>query len=342
MRVLKFLLICLMVIVVALAAIASISYTPPIFKPHAIAKLTAIDVNNDRQFLLIRGEDRSNPVLLFLHGGPGMPAMYLAHDFQRDLEKEFVVVQWDQRASGKSYRDDIDPSTLKISQMLSDIEVVIKYLQSELGVEKVWLVGHSHGSYLGVLFARWHPDMVEALVTIGQVTDSERARKLQDSFLRSQFASLNLPADTEITPANREDLLFKTHSELYKADSFMPLIISGLFAPEYNLLDVFKVPKGSVFSSEHMQYDIGGGDIMRDETIFQVPVIMMMGKHDMTTPTTLAEEYYQKITAPYKKWMLFDQSAHFPFFEEPEKFTREMTALKMDPKLSDFNALDQP
>jgi pimeloyl-ACP methyl ester carboxylesterase len=122
-----------------------------------------------------------------------MPAMFLAHDFQRELEKEFVVVHWDQRASGKSYRDGIDPSMLKISQLLDDAEVVIEYVNAELGAAKVWVAGHSHGSYLGVLLARRRPELVEALVTMGQVTGSDRLRETQDAFLRSQFASLVCP-----------------------------------------------------------------------------------------------------------------------------------------------------
>jgi pimeloyl-ACP methyl ester carboxylesterase len=193
MRIFKFIFFSLTAIAIMLAVFASISYTPPILKSHSIAKLTAIDVNGDRQFVLLRGHDRKAPVLLFLHGGPGMPAMFLAHDFQRELEKEFVVVHWDQRASGKSYRDGIDPSMLKISQLLDDAEVVIEYVNAELGAAKVWVAGHSHGSYLGVLLARRRPELVEALVTMGQVTGSDRLRETQDAFLRSQFASLVCP-----------------------------------------------------------------------------------------------------------------------------------------------------
>ncbi len=304
------------------------SYTPPIFSTNAIAKLEAVDINNDRQYLLIRGHDRRAPVLLFLHGGPGMPAMYLAHDFQRELEKHFVVVHWDQRGAGKSYRKDIRPDELSISQLLDDTTAVVSYLQETLGVEKVWLVGHSFGSYLGAQFAWQHPDLLHAYIGIGQITDPAEERALQDEFLKSKLVDLGLPADTEITGANREDLLFKTHSELYGAESFIPLLITGLMAPEYSLFDALNIAKGSSFSSAHMMYDVMEKNIMDHQIPFEVPVVIMMGAHDMVTPTALAKQFYDTVQAPEKYWVEFEQSAHFPFFEEPDRFTEEMVKLK--------------
>ena len=85
-------------------------------------------------------------MLLFLHGGPGMPAMYTAHAFQRPLERDFVVVHWDQRGAGKSYRSELALSTMTMTQMLADAETVIGRLRREFGIERVILVGHSHGT----------------------------------------------------------------------------------------------------------------------------------------------------------------------------------------------------
>ncbi len=101
------------------------SFTPPIASTDAVAFLKKVKVRGDNQYVLIRGHDRSNPVLLFLHGGPGMPAMYLAHDFQRELEEHFVVVHWDQRGAGKSYRNTITAEELTISNLLEDTDAVI-------------------------------------------------------------------------------------------------------------------------------------------------------------------------------------------------------------------------
>lgn len=315
------------VISVAAAYFTFKSYTPPLFGANAIAQLREIDVNGDRQTILVRGHDRRAPVILFLHGGPGMPAMYLAHDFQRALEKDFVVVQWDQRGAGKSYRKDLSPDELTISQLLDDTEAVIAHLRKTLGAEKVWLIGHSHGSYLGALFAQRRPELISVLIGIGQTTDPDRERLIQDAYLKTRISDLGLPPDTEITGENREDLLFKTGSELYAARSFAPLIISGVMAPEYSLFDVLNVAKGSSFSSTHMTYDINDGALPNGQD-FDVPTVIMMGTHDMVTPTVLAREYFESIKAPQKHWIEFDQSAHFPFFEEPKRFAEEMATLK--------------
>ena len=304
-----------------------VAFTPPIFGANAIADLHAVEINGERQFLLIRGRDKSKPVLLFLHGGPGMPAMYLAHAFQRPLEKDFVVVHWDQRASGKSFRTGIDPTTITTSQLVADAEAAIAYLQDRLGVEKVILVGHSHGSYIGAILANRRPDLIKAYVGIGQVTDFKREVEVQDAYLRTRLGDLGLPAETEIDGSNREDLLFRTGSEIYGETSFIPLIIAGLLAPEYSLSEVMKVRNGSAFSSKHMKRDMIDGPLMDEIRQFDMPVYMIMGAHDMVTPVSLAEEYFEAIEAPQKRWYLFENSAHFPFFEEPAAFAETMASI---------------
>ncbi len=194
------------------------SFTPPIFAETSIAELRPLMVNGDEQFLLIRGIDTNSPVLLFLHGGPGMPAMYLAHDFQRELEKHFVVVHWDQRASGKSFKVNTDPGKLSTSALLSDTDVVVDFLRDQFETDRLWLVGHSHGAYLGVLYARRYDEKVCAFVGIGQVTNdapSGPAAALQRRFLEERREELGLEPDVVINDSNLEDLLFKSGSELY-------------------------------------------------------------------------------------------------------------------------------
>ncbi|MGB5690767.1 MAG: alpha/beta hydrolase, partial [Woeseiaceae bacterium] len=159
------------------------SFTLPILASGSVAELTSIEVNGDRQHLLIRGRDRENPVLLFVHGGPGMPAMFLAHSFQRDLEREFVVVHWDQRAAGKSFVTDTEPSTITTSQYLDDLFVVVDALRKRFGQERIYLLGHSHGSYLGILAVSRHPELFHAYIGVGQVVDEARAFAFQKAEL---------------------------------------------------------------------------------------------------------------------------------------------------------------
>ena len=306
------------------------SFTPPIFATNSISDLRSLEVNGDKQYLLIRGVDKSLPVLLFLHGGPGMPAMYLAHDFQRELEAQFVMVHWDQRASGKSFRSDIDPDTLSTSQLRSDMDVVVDHLRNEFETDRLWLVGHSHGSYLGALYTRRNAEKVCAFVGVGQVSnDSPTGPTLavQTEFLESRRQELGLGPDTVIDASNLEDLLFRSGSELVGETSFTPLLMSGLMATEYNLLDSINVARGSSFSSRHMTYDMPR-NLLADEVRFAVPVAMIMGHHDMVTPTKLANQYFNRIAAPQKAWYELYEAAHFPHFEKPEEFTEVLSELK--------------
>jgi pimeloyl-ACP methyl ester carboxylesterase len=121
--------------------------TPAIHQPRSVASLERVRISGVDQYILVRGNDASLPVLLFLHGGPGMPAMYLAHSFQRELEKEFVVVQWDRRGAGKSYREDIS-STLTTEQLVADTVELTNVLRARFHQDKIYLVGHSWGTYL--------------------------------------------------------------------------------------------------------------------------------------------------------------------------------------------------
>ena len=308
------------------------SFTMPIIAKDAIADLFELDINGDIQYLLVRGVDRKQPVMLFVHGGPGMPAMFLAHDFQRDLEKEFVVVHWDQRASGKSFKRNVDQAQLSTSLLLSDMDVVIDYLRGTLGAPRVWVIGHSHGSYLGTLYTRRHPEKVCAFIGVGQVvgsSHSEHTRALQEELLRSQLDGLGLAPDTVINDSNLEELLFLTGGELHGETSYSPLLISGLMAPEYSLFDVLSVARGSSFSSQSMVYDMPR-DLPASEWQFDVPVAIIMGRHDMVTPTQLSRKYYERIEAPSKAWYLFEETSHFPHYEKPRKFTETLVELKSE------------
>jgi pimeloyl-ACP methyl ester carboxylesterase len=253
--------------------------------------------------------------------------MYLAHDFQRDLERDFVVVHWDQRGAGKSYRADIDPESMKISRLLADTDIIVDHLLDEFATNKLWLLGHSHGSYLGALYARRHPGKIAAFVGLGQIGDPERAIQVQDTFRRGKLQGLGLSSDLAISAANREDLLFQTGSELYGETSFLPLVLTGLMATEYDFFDVLNVKRGSSFSSSHMAYDVNR-NLMAEETDFEMPIAFIMGASDMTTPISLAREYFEIANAPDKRFFTIQEASHFPHFEKPGRFVSIMLELK--------------
>ena len=314
--------------------------TAAIHRPNSIASLERIRIGGVDQYILIRGNDSSLPVLLFLHGGPGMPAMYLAHAFQRELEKEFVVVQWDRRAVGKSYREDIS-STLTTGQLIADSVELTNVLRVRFHQDKIYLVGHSWGTYLGMLVIARHPELYHAYVGIGQLARSSPIAGLQDEYIRrsasrrgDQDAIKQLEEKGAIV---RETLLFKFGGEIHHARSFMPLLLTGLTAPEYSLRDARNIPKGVSLYSRNFVYNSISGELMDVITQVEIPIYFFTGRYDYTDPFMLTEQYFSKIKAPEKHIVWFEDSAHFPFFEEPAAFTLQMRGV-LNGRLGEWSA----
>jgi pimeloyl-ACP methyl ester carboxylesterase len=301
--------------------------TSAIRRPNSIASLERIRLGGLDQCILIRGNDSSLPVLLFLHGGPGMPAMYLAHAFQRELEKEFVVVQWDRRGAGKSYREDIG-STLTTEQLIADTVELTNSLRARFHQDKIYLVGHSWGTYLGMLVIARYPELYHAYVGIGQLARSSPIARIQDEYIRQSARRMGDQAaikELEEKGASvRETLLFQFGGEIRNAKSFMPLLLTGLAAPEYSLRDARNIPKGVSLYSRNFVYNSISGDLMDAITQVEIPVYFFTGRYDYTDPFALTEEYFSKIKAPEKHLVWFEESAHFPFYEEPVAFARQM------------------
>ena len=173
----------------------------------AIASLEQVTLGGDKQWVLIRGRNRHAPIVLFLHGGPGMPMMYLAHAFQRPIEDDFLTVQWDRRGAGKTFSADTDAAKMRVSQEMADTIELMEILRARFGTGKIILVGHSYGSSLGVRVAQARPDLVRAYVGVGQQACGRTDElKLQDSLIANQ-AKMRGDAETlaQATSGKRYD-----------------------------------------------------------------------------------------------------------------------------------------
>jgi pimeloyl-ACP methyl ester carboxylesterase len=307
------------------------AFTWPIAAP-GIATLEPIQLGGTRQWILIRARDTSNPLVLFLHGGPGMPTLYLAHAFQRRLEQDFTVVQWDRRGAGKSYDPTVSPNLMRVTGELADAEQLIRLLLARFGQRQIILIGHSYGSYLGVELARRVPNLIRAYVGVGQIAcGTAEQSSLQDAWLRQEAAAVNdaktVASVDRHAPWDRESALFRYGGEVVGMRSFTPLIMIGLRSPEYTLRDALNVPKGVQFTHKYLQFDAGYDPamaLMDSVNQFSVPIYFFTGRHDMTTPASCALRYFDKLDAPAKHFVWFEHSAHFPFLEEPQRFHDEL------------------
>ena len=301
--------------------------------PTSIASLEEVHVGGAEQWVLIRGRDVRNPVLLFLHGGPGMPTMFLAHEFQRELEESFIVVQWDRRGAGKSYNGSISPQSMSVEQEIADTRDVTNLLRERFHQNRIYLVGFSYGSYLGMLVAKRYPYLLHAYVGIGQEACSPtREHEIQDAWIhqqavtRSDYEALEQLRSSK--PLDRERWLFKYGAEIHNKTNWHTLIWAGVTAPEYNLFDIWKLKKGVTFSAQALKFNAIHGALMDEVTQVDVPVYFFSGRFDYTDPVPCTVEYFNRLRAPKKQLVWFDNAAHFVFLEEPQEFAEQMRYVK--------------
>lgn len=296
--------------------------------PRALTELTWLRLGGARQAVLLRGADTTKPVVLFLHGGPGMPTMYLAHAFQRPLEHDFLMVQWDRRGAGKSYRARLPAESLTVRRTLGDLYELTQWLRARFHQDRIYLVGHSWGTYLGLLAITEHPEWYRAYVGIGQlVPDTTAAHAAQRELVLMEARQRG---DTALvarlsSPAARvsEGDLFAIGGELHGATSFWPLLRTGLMAPEYTFFDALNVHRGAQLLSGTFARTPGPA-LPAAGSVVLVPVFLFLGRYDYNTPSALAAQYLESLGAPLKGVVWFGRSAHFPFFEEPDRFRWEL------------------
>jgi len=244
------------------------AYTPPLWHSgRSIASLEKVKLGGRGQYILIRGENIDSPIILFLHGGPGMPTMYLAHVFQRPLEKNFVVVQWDRRGAGKSYNQHTPVTTMSVQQEIADTRQLVDLLRQRFHQDKVYLVGFSYGSYLGMQVAQRFPELFHAYVGIGQEACSlVEEREIQDKWIGERASKNgNLEALRQLDgkeTLDREKWLFEFGGELHDRKGWAVFLWDGLTAPEYTLRDVSNVKAGVDFTARNLKYDAIAGSLM--------------------------------------------------------------------------------
>lgn len=301
-----------------------------------------IMLGGEEQWLLIRGEKQTNPVLLYLHGGPGSFVIPRARDFGRQLEKDFVVVYWDQRGSGKSFHPKVPVNTMNLEQFISDTHELVKVLTQRFNVPKVYLVGNSWGAALGALTVERYPELFYAYVGTGQLVNTEKAEAISYQFtLDKAKITENREALKELTtmgppPWDYEKMnkqrkwLRRFGGTIYEntesANSFLSDFMGKmLLSPEYSLMEIVENSLDPNFAVRNLWDDIADIDLVEQVPRIEVPVYFIAGRHDYNTPSELVEDYYKQLDAPAGKHLIwFENAAHMPEFEDPNQFYQIM------------------
>jgi pimeloyl-ACP methyl ester carboxylesterase len=307
---------------------------------EAIAALEEIVIGGVKQTILLRGENVKNPLMLFLHGGPGTAQIGLAPKFQRDLEKEFVVVNWDQRGSGLSYFPTTKKEELTVETMVNDTIELIEYLLQRFNQSKVLLVGHSWGSVLGTIVSQKVPHYIHSYIGIGQVVnirDGERisfdytiqkARELGKSKALKDLESIEFnPADLKYIDVKGK-WLSEFGGSIVGVGLYNLIYSNMLFSKEYTFKDWITFMKAGKLSLETIWPQLQEIDFRLTAPRLEVPVYIFAGRFDYQVPSQLAKEYFDQLKAPYKEFIWFENSAHVLNFEEQEKFYHECLKIK--------------
>lgn len=328
-------------IIIAYIVVKCFAITPGIKSKNGIAALETINLNGADQSLLIRSEDTANPILLYLHSGPGSTEMVPFRTWHQGLEKYFTVVMWEQRGTGKSYDASIPPESMTIDQMVDDTKTLCEYLLKRFHQKKLFLAGHSWGSALGLMTACMYPEYFYAYIGSGQMVAQQDAEKISyDYLLKTASETNNKKAydeltqinsrypylDTEHNPAWYEDIktqrkwLTLLGGEVYGKTDNSFLFIPALGISEYTISDFIKFAKGSETSLKALWPEVMKLDFRKSYKDIPVPVFFLQGRHDSLTPSVLVEEYFNTISAPHKELIWFESSAHHPMYEEADKY----------------------
>lgn len=344
--VITFLLVILLSIgIYTLLLIISPATTDPITNAeglpleNSIASLEEVKLGGLEQWLLIRGKDINKPVLLIVHGGPGSPEMPFFRHYNEGLEDDFIVVNWDQRGSGKSFSSQIPEGQLSMDHFISDTHELTQYLKEKFNKEKIYLLGHSWGSAIGFYAIKNHPEDYYAYIGVGQVVSMSEGERISYEYtLQKAREKNNKQAIEELEKIGYPpyvgdgffDKLMKQRNwltvfggSLYGKTSYDEIVKIILFCEEYSFSDKINYLLGAKRSLEILWEPLMKVNLNSINEV-EIPVYFVAGRSDYQVPSVLLEKYFETLKAPQKDLIWFEKSAHSAMFEESEKFHKTM------------------
>lgn len=324
----------------------SIKKSMSIESEHGVESIEAVELGGLKQWLLIRGQHVDNPILLFLHGGPGLPLMPF-HPIMAGLEEDFTVVHWDQRGAGKSYQPHIPTETMTSQQLLNDTVELIHTLLERFQKKKLFLVGYSCGSVLGMTIANQYPELLHGYIGVGQIANMKESESLSYEHL------LDLAADSPNPIALKEVQKigpppYRSHRAMLEQRMWLNSLggffydkavnlrfyKTGFLAPDYSATDIKKVFKGMDFVAKHLWLDFYETNLFESAPKVTVPTYFIAGRHDFVVPQAVLERYFYALENHADKSLYwFENSAHWPFLEEPDAFCQTLKDIKNKTKL---------
>jgi pimeloyl-ACP methyl ester carboxylesterase len=326
------------------AALVSCASTKPIRDskgrplPGSVALIERVRLGGVPQFVCARGRSADNPILLVLHGGPGSAMTPMFVHYNRALENDFIVVNWDQRGAGKSYSRKIQKESMTVDRFVEDAHELVVWLKARFGKEKIYLLGHSWGSVLGTLLVNRYPGDFIAYAGTGQFVngrdnelDSYRftlseAERLGKKTAIRELKKIGPPVDGLYSGglnsfSVQRKWLKAFRGSVYSKKGMYGLVMPALFnTTEYSGINIFDYLNGIQTSTKTMWPEVVKIDLEAAAPEWEVPAYFLMGRHDWNTPHELAAAYFERLKAPTKTLIWFENSGHWPSMEEPAAF----------------------
>jgi pimeloyl-ACP methyl ester carboxylesterase len=334
---------------VAFAVLATLFLIPgstpridPRRHPNSLAVLEQVPVNETRQWILIRSDNVANPVVLFVHGGPGTSQLTLMRKNTLPLEKYFTVVNWDQRRAGKSFAAGRDAGRMTMQQFVGDVIDLSSYLARRFHKKTILLVGHSWGTAIGTYAASRNPDLFSAYIGIGQISRVAESEQLSYEWTLEQAKKgrdqSSVEKLTEIGPPPyigrgwrskymTERRILGKHGGEYHGSTigaFGVVLKNLVFSREYTLLDRINFFRGIFQSVNALWSELFRTDLFVEVPELKIPIYFCLGRHDYEVPSVLSAKYFEVVKAPRKQLVWFERSAHLPNTEEKDKFNEFM------------------
>jgi pimeloyl-ACP methyl ester carboxylesterase len=307
---------------------------------RSISIFQYVKIGGMQQWMMAHGESTDLPVLLWIHGGPGSAQSPVARSFIHKLEEEFIVVHWDQRGAGKSNPRNFDESTMTVENYIRDVHQMTQYLKEKCGKQKIYLLGHSWGTQLGMIAVKRYPEDYCAYIGVGQVVHHHNAQRIAFEELKSRIKLRGSRKDLHRLEALQSPpyiqhadyvafakLLNKNQMNM---DVKMNRIVkAALFSNTYSLADLRNWLRGANRGSGPMWQQSQGWDILNHAPNIEVPCYFISGEFDFNTPAFLVDEMLKQPQAPETGvHYIISGAGHTPFFGNPYKFHSVLASIK--------------
>lgn len=309
-----------------------------------IQESTYIDIDGMKQYVQIRGKNTKNPVMIFIHGGPASPMGYVSAYYQRELESELTIINYDQRGCGRTYFANNCNANSNIDLLVDDLNKIVEYAKERFGKEKVIIAGHSWGTVIGSIYIQKHPENVICYIGISQITN------LYENKLNAARTALEKDAikgtedEQKLTNLINKMSKVKEYNDMSLDDlgqlvsitskyiacegemSGLSQMITGITSPDMNFDDMkwfmsqMNTEKFFAQNKEIMEYAFFGFDIDTLSKTYNVPVYYLAGKGDYAVCQKDAEAYYESIEAPDKAFYWIENAGHSMFMDNPKVY----------------------